>query len=291
MASVNRLQQLLAELAPGQAKKDIAALQAKAISRRRASSRRCREDSPPRRRGRACQPDDDREEGQGPHPIEIKAIVTERGSNLMDLPGVGAVVAARILADVGDVARFADRNRFASWTGTAPLDASSGETRRQAAASTRRAHAKYSSIALIRTSRFDIRLLGFAVKRDHGCAARAAVLLIVPAGYRDSVSGETWVWVGVAVVVVGVLTLIPAIGFAKRLLAVRRALGQLGVDGKVAFYGALTYMIFPVDLFPDPIYLDDIGVLAAALYYLTRSLRERRAPDAPRQLRGDRPIR
>jgi hypothetical protein len=33
-------------------------------------------------------------------------------------------VAARILADVGDVARFADRNLFASWTGTAPLDAS-----------------------------------------------------------------------------------------------------------------------------------------------------------------------
>ena len=45
----------------------------------------------------------------------------------MDLPGVGPVVAARIIADVGDVARFADRNRFASWTGTAPLDASSGE--------------------------------------------------------------------------------------------------------------------------------------------------------------------
>ncbi len=37
------------------------------------------------------------------------------------------MVAARILADVGDVGRFADRNRFASWTGTAPLDASSGE--------------------------------------------------------------------------------------------------------------------------------------------------------------------
>jgi transposase len=25
------------------------------------------------------------------------------------------------------MARFADRNRFASWTGTAPIDASSGE--------------------------------------------------------------------------------------------------------------------------------------------------------------------
>ena len=33
----------------------------------------------------------------------------------------------RILVDVGYVARFADRNRFTSWTGTAPLDASSGE--------------------------------------------------------------------------------------------------------------------------------------------------------------------
>lgn len=96
---------------------------------------------------------------------------------------------------------------------------------------------------------------------------------------------------GVAVVVVGVLTVIPAIGFARRLFVVRRALGQLGVDGKVAFYGALAYMIFPVDLFPDPVYLDDIGVLAAALYYLTRSLRERRTPDAPPRLRGDRPTR
>ena len=45
----------------------------------------------------------------------------------MDVPGVGPAGAARILADVGDVTRFADRNRFASWTGTAPLDASSGE--------------------------------------------------------------------------------------------------------------------------------------------------------------------
>ena len=48
-------------------------------------------------------------------------------STLLDIYGIGPASAARILADVGDVARFADRNRFASWTGTAPLDASSGE--------------------------------------------------------------------------------------------------------------------------------------------------------------------
>ena len=58
---------------------------------------------------------------------ELKAAVTARGSTLMEIHGVGPAGAARILADVGDVARFADRNRFASWTGTAPLDASSGE--------------------------------------------------------------------------------------------------------------------------------------------------------------------
>jgi hypothetical protein len=58
---------------------------------------------------------------------ELKAAVTQRGSRLMDLFGVGPAGAARILADVGDIARFPDRNRFASWTGTAPLDASSGE--------------------------------------------------------------------------------------------------------------------------------------------------------------------
>jgi transposase len=58
---------------------------------------------------------------------ELKTMVIARGSRLMELPGVGPVVAARVLADTGDVARFADRNRFASWTGTAPIEASSGE--------------------------------------------------------------------------------------------------------------------------------------------------------------------
>jgi transposase len=52
--------------------------------------------------------------------------VRASGSQLMDLPGIGPAGAARILADVGDVRRFPDRNHFASWTGTAPLDASSG---------------------------------------------------------------------------------------------------------------------------------------------------------------------
>src|ERR687897_527965 len=58
---------------------------------------------------------------------ELKQAVLARGSGLMSIHGIGPAGAARILADVGDIARFPDRNHFASWTGTAPIDASSGE--------------------------------------------------------------------------------------------------------------------------------------------------------------------
>ena len=124
--TVNRLQRLLSELTPGKAKKDLTALQAKAIlasvrprdlagkTRKRLAVEQLTELVAVDKKTKALTK-------------ELKAIVLSRGSHLMDLRGVGPVVAARTLADVGDVARFADRNRFASWTGTAPLDASSGE--------------------------------------------------------------------------------------------------------------------------------------------------------------------
>ena len=37
---------------------------------------------------------------------------------------------ARLLGDIGDVSRFPTRGHFASWNGTAPIDASSGEQNR-----------------------------------------------------------------------------------------------------------------------------------------------------------------
>jgi len=57
---------------------------------------------------------------------ELATAVQERGSHLMKLPGIGPAGAARIPADAGDIERFPDLKHFASWTGTAPLDASSG---------------------------------------------------------------------------------------------------------------------------------------------------------------------
>jgi transposase len=127
--TVNRLHRLLSELLPGQAKKDMTALQAKAIL----ASVRPRDLAGKTRRRLAVEQLGELvaiEKKMKSLTTELKAMVLARGSTLMDLPGVGPVVAARILADVGDVARFADRNRFASWTGTAPLDASSGEQTR-----------------------------------------------------------------------------------------------------------------------------------------------------------------
>jgi hypothetical protein len=124
--TVNRLQRLLAELTPGKAKKDITALQAKAML----SSVRPRDLAGKTRRRLAVEQLADLfaiDKKIKASTKELKALVLAHGSRLMDLPGVGPVVAARILADVSDVARFADRNRFASWTGTAPLDASSGD--------------------------------------------------------------------------------------------------------------------------------------------------------------------
>jgi len=35
--------------------------------------------------------------------------------------------------------------------------------------------------------------------------------------------------------------------------------------------------VLPVDLLPDPVYLDDMGVLAGALIYLTRLVNKHRA--------------
>ena len=58
---------------------------------------------------------------------QIAALVTASGTGLTGLFGIGPVIAGRILAEVGDLARFATKDAFASYNGTAPIDASSGE--------------------------------------------------------------------------------------------------------------------------------------------------------------------
>ena len=101
------------------------------------------------------------------------------------------------------------------------------------------------------------------------------------AGYIPGVSRELMIVVVVIVAVVGVATAYGAYRIGRKLWLTKRMLGELGAGGKVAFYGSLLYTIFPIDLLPDPIYLDDMGVLAAALIYLTNLARRRRGGKLP----------
>jgi uncharacterized membrane protein YkvA (DUF1232 family) len=79
-------------------------------------------------------------------------------------------------------------------------------------------------------------------------------------------------------VVAGVLaavTFVLVIILLVKLAAARRSLRSAGVplENKALFWGAVVYALCPVDLLPDPIFLDDIGLLLVAL----RALKSERA--------------
>jgi transposase len=56
----------------------------------------------------------------------IKTAVAKANTSLLELFGVGPVLAATFLGEVGDVRRFPTKHHFAAHTGTAPLEAFSG---------------------------------------------------------------------------------------------------------------------------------------------------------------------
>ena len=56
----------------------------------------------------------------------LEAAVTASGTTVTDIFGVGPVVAAMVIGHTGDVARFANRDHFAAYTGTAPIECRSG---------------------------------------------------------------------------------------------------------------------------------------------------------------------
>lgn len=60
----------------------------------------------------------------------IDLAVAESGSTLPEVAGIGAVLAAKIVGHAGDITRFPSKAHFASYTGTAPIEASSGDIRR-----------------------------------------------------------------------------------------------------------------------------------------------------------------
>jgi transposase len=61
---------------------------------------------------------------------ELAGLVREQNTGLLEIPGCGVNTAARILAEDGDVGRFSNEAKLASYAGVAPLDASSGRQKR-----------------------------------------------------------------------------------------------------------------------------------------------------------------
>jgi len=57
----------------------------------------------------------------------IEAEVEASGTTLTEIFGVGPILAAKIIGTVGNVARFPTKSHFASYSGTAPVEASSGD--------------------------------------------------------------------------------------------------------------------------------------------------------------------
>jgi transposase len=58
------------------------------------------------------------------------ATVAASGTSLTGVFGISDVLAAKILGHAGDIGRFASSDHFASYTGTAPIEISSGEVTR-----------------------------------------------------------------------------------------------------------------------------------------------------------------
>jgi len=83
----------------------------------------------------------------------------------------------------------------------------------------------------------------------------------------------------VVAAVLAATALAVAVGLLVRLVRTRRGLRRAGLPTgpRWVFWGALLYFVLPTDLVPDPVYLDDIGVLLLALRTLRGSPADRAA--------------
>jgi transposase len=124
--TINRLHRLLTDLIPAGARRNLTANAAAAVLGR------VRPTSAPAVTRHQLAADliaDVRELDRRIAVVEerITAAVVQARTGLVELFGVGPVLAAKLLGEVGDIGRFPTKHHFATHTGTAPLEASSGQ--------------------------------------------------------------------------------------------------------------------------------------------------------------------
>ena len=127
--TMNRLQVLLRDLVPGGAKRDLSTRDAASfLSRVRPATPA---DGLRKQIARDLLDDIRRADRQLKSiAATIAAEVAASGTTLPDIQGIGTILAAKIIGHAGDVTRFESKSHFASYTGTAPVEASSGDVRR-----------------------------------------------------------------------------------------------------------------------------------------------------------------
>ncbi|MFF3332448.1 DUF1232 domain-containing protein [Streptomyces sp. NPDC002888] len=82
------------------------------------------------------------------------------------------------------------------------------------------------------------------------------------------------------VVALAAVALVVAVTLLVRLVNARRSLRRAGLPTgpRWVFWGAVLYLVLPTDVLPDPVYLDDIGVLLLALRTLRRPVADAQRP-------------
>ncbi|QNP74568.1 DUF1232 domain-containing protein [Streptomyces roseirectus] len=87
---------------------------------------------------------------------------------------------------------------------------------------------------------------------------------------------DTTTTVIVVAALLATAVLAAAVAVAVRLVRTRRELRRAGLPTgpRWIFWGAVLYFVLPTDLLPDPVYLDDIGVLLLALRSLRTSSKD-----------------
>ncbi|MFD4573644.1 YkvA family protein [Streptomyces sp. NPDC058417] len=85
---------------------------------------------------------------------------------------------------------------------------------------------------------------------------------------------ENWLYWAVIVCSVAVVAMLGVV--VVLIVKMRKSFRLLSSEdvpfqAKFAFWASIVYTICPIDLLPDPIYLDDIGILLAGLHSLNKA--------------------
>jgi transposase len=126
VATLNRLHRLLQELLPGGASRRLSATKARELL----STVRPRQQVAKARKQLALEHLADLQRIDAAlkqMKARLAELLAEHPSHLQDQLGFGPITTAAIMGEVGDIRRFPSRAHFASYTGTAPIDASSGD--------------------------------------------------------------------------------------------------------------------------------------------------------------------